>query len=137
MRFLILDTSYPHFLDWLYTGNPGLENKPYEAQAAVRSESLFGVGPFYADNLRKLGHEAWDIEANNEFIQKAWAREHGLQIPKNWRWQPRLRKGFVPWLSREKDLSWLYRILAAQIKSYKPDVLINYAMQLRSTFFAD
>jgi hypothetical protein len=137
MRFLILDTGYSHFLTWLYAQNPGLEKQSYESQAAVRMESLFGQAGFYADNLRKLGHEAWDIEANNEFMQKAWAREHGLQVSKNWRWQARLRKGFVPWLSPVKDQTWLYQILAAQIKYYKPDVLVNYAMQLRSTFFGD
>ena len=99
MRFLILDTGYSDFLTWLYARNPGLENKPYETQAAVRAESLFGQTAFYADNLRKLGHEAWDIDANNEFMQRAWAREHGVQVSKDWRWQLRLRRGFVPWLS--------------------------------------
>ena len=43
-------------------------------------ESLFGVADFYSGNLRKLGHEAWDIRINNEFMQKAWAREHGVHI---------------------------------------------------------
>jgi spore maturation protein CgeB len=137
MRFLILDTGYPQFLTSLYARNPGLEKESYETQAAVRMESLFGQAAFYADNLRKLGHDAWDIEANNEFMQKAWAREHGLQFGKDWRWQARLRKGFVPWLSPVKDQTWLYDILAAQIKYYRPDVLVNYAMQLRSTFFSD
>jgi len=137
MRFLIVDTDYAHFLTWLYAQNPGLEKKSYETQAAVRTESLFGHAAFYADSLRKLGHEAWDIEPNNEFMQKAWAREHGVPLGKNWRWEGRLRKGFVPWLSPVKDQTWLYDILAAQIRYYKPDVLVNYAMQLRSTFFAD
>src|SRR5262249_16887948 len=56
---------------------------------------------------------------------------------KEWRWKARLRKGFVPWLSPVKDQSWLYQILDAQIRYYKPDVLVNYAMQLRSSFFSD
>lgn len=137
MRFLILDTSYSHFLTWLYAQNPGLENKSYETQAAVRMQSLFGQAPFYADNLRKLGHEAWDIDANNEFMQRAWAREHGVQVSKDWRWQFRLRRGFVPWLSPVNDQNWIYEILAAQIKYYKPDVVVNYAMLLRSSFFKD
>ena len=58
----------------------------------VRMESLFGVADFYSGNLRKLGHEAWDIHANNEFAQKAWAREHGVQLPSDWSWQFRLRR---------------------------------------------
>lgn len=29
MRFLILNTDYPDFLQWLYTQHPGLEEQPY------------------------------------------------------------------------------------------------------------
>ncbi|HLH29979.1 MAG TPA: glycosyltransferase [Terriglobia bacterium] len=137
MRFLILDTGYPKFLSWLYDRNPGLEKKSYETQAAARMETLFGQAAFYADSLRKLGHQAWDIEANNEFMQKAWAREHGLPVSRGRRWEARLRKGFVPWLSAVNDQTWLYEILAAQIKYYKPHVLVNYAMLLRSAFFRE
>ena len=65
LRFLILNTDYPEFLHWLYKKHNGLENQPYEEQMRVRNESLFGVADFYSSNLRKFGHEAWDIHANN------------------------------------------------------------------------
>ena len=80
MKFLILNTDYHDFLSWLYGQQPGLEKQPYEEQMRVRAKSLFGVADFYSRNLHKLGHEAWDIHANNEFMQKAWAREHGLRV---------------------------------------------------------
>ncbi len=129
MKFLILSTDYPEFLHWLYTQHPGLENQPYEEQMRVRVESLFGVADFYSSNLRKLGHEAWDIHANNEFMQKAWAREHGMSVPpEDYSWRFRFRRGIVPWVSRVKNRRWFYGILAAQIKHYKPDVLLNQAM---------
>jgi len=63
LKFLIFNTEYPDFLRWLYAQHPGLEKQPYEEQMWVRNESLFGVADFYSSNLRKLGHEAWDIHA--------------------------------------------------------------------------
>ncbi len=71
MRFLILNADYPEFLRWLYSKYPGLGKHPYEEQIGVRNESLFGVADFYSSNLRKLGHEAYDIHLNNGFMQAA------------------------------------------------------------------
>src|SRR4029434_4451038 len=99
----------------------------------VRAESLFACGVSYSSNLRELGHEAHQIFFNNEDLQTAWAQEHGLKI--NTRWQFRLRRGLVPWLSRLKDQHWLYDILTAQIQYYKPDVLLNNAMRLSPAYF--
>ena len=63
MKFLIINTDYPEFLTWLYTRNTGLENKSYDEQMRVRMDSLFGIADFYSSNLKKLGHEVWDIHA--------------------------------------------------------------------------
>jgi len=134
MRFLIINTDYDEFLRWLYTTHRGLENLPYDEQMKVRSESLFGVADFYSSNLRKLGHEAWDIHANNEFIQKAWAREHGISVPEL-KWQFIWKKNIIPWFIRVKSGKWFYRVLSAQIKYYKPDILLNQAMPGISTRF--
>src|SRR5438876_5059876 len=80
MNFLVVNTDYPHFLHWLYAQSPGLEGKSYVEQMQVRNESLFGVADFYSSNLRKLGYEVYDIHANNEFMQKAWAQEHDIGV---------------------------------------------------------
>jgi spore maturation protein CgeB len=133
VRFLIVDTDYPWFLDWLYAQHPGLEKESYDKQIQVRGESLFACGLSYSSNLRKLGHQAHQIFFNNEHLQTAWAREHGLKI--NTRWQFRMRRGLVPWLSRLNDPDWLYDILTAQIKHYKPDVLLNNYMRLSTAYF--
>jgi spore maturation protein CgeB len=133
MRFLIIDTDYPAFLQWLYAQDPSLKHKTYEQQMQVRAESLFACGVSYSSNLRKLGYEAHHIFFNNEHMQTAWAREHGRQI--NTRWQFRFRRGFVPWLSRAKDPHWLYDILTAQIQYYKPDVLLNNYLPLSTAYF--
>ncbi len=148
MKFLIINADYPAFLRWLYAQHPGLEQKPFEEQMQVRVDTLFGVADFYSSNLRKLGHEAYDIHANNEFMQKAWAGERGLEIEKpsgtERRYRNVLRQGvgiaaktplryLSPLLhpglrSLSSQQSWFYHILAAQIKHYKPNVLLNQAL---------
>jgi spore maturation protein CgeB len=135
MKLLILNTDFSEFLRYLYAQHPGLERQPYEHQMWVRSESMYSIGDFYASNLRKLGHEAWEIDANNEFMQKAWADEHGLRIDCGQKWQFRLRRGLVPWVSRVTNRQWVYEIMTAQIKHYKPDVLLNAAINGISTDF--
>ena len=80
MKFLIINTDYPDFLHWLYAQHPGLEDRSYKEQLDARSESLFGVADFYSTNLIQLGHEAKELHANNEWIQRAWAREHRIMV---------------------------------------------------------
>jgi hypothetical protein len=135
MRFLIVESDYYPFLNWLYSQHVGLESEGYEKQTQLRVDSFFGDGAYYSRNLRKLDHEANVVFVNNEYIQTAWAREHGLKI--NTRWQFRLRRRFVPWLSRMKDKRWLYDILTAQIKHFKPDVLLNDDMSLAPAYFRE
>jgi spore maturation protein CgeB len=126
VTFLILNVDYPEFLQWHYGRHPGLGEKSYDEQLTLRDHSLFGDPYACASNLRKLGHEAFDIHANNEFMQKTWAREHGLTVADS-QWKFRLRRGMVPWVSRIPR-AWFYAVLAAQIKYYKPDVLLNQAV---------
>ncbi len=135
MRFLILNTDYPEFQRHLYARNRGLANQSYERQAQVRAESLFGSADFYSSNLRKLGHEAWDLRTNNEFMQSAWAREHGVLAAPSHLWRFRLRRGIVPWVERVRNRQWFSEILALQIKYYRPDVLLNLAMDSVSCRF--
>jgi spore maturation protein CgeB len=135
MRFLLLDSDYSAFLDWLYAENPALHENPFDEQLRVTTEACFGQVGFWTSNLRALGHEAYEIHVNNEFMQKQWAREHGLNVSPDWRWEFRLRRGIVPWVSRIRLRRWFDEILAAQIRHYKPDVLLNLAMPGISSYF--
>lgn len=134
MRFLILNVDYPEFLRSLYATHPGLENQSYDEQMKARVNSLFGWADFYSSNLRKLGHEAWDIYPHNEFMQKAWAKEHGVKIHEL-EWAFILKKDIIPWFIRVKSQKWFYKTLSAQIKHYKPDVLLNQNVYFISPFF--
>ena len=155
MNFLILNMDYADFLYWLYARHPGLEKQPYKEQMLVRNESLFGVVDFYSTNLCKLGHEAHDIHANNEFMQKTWAQEHGLRVEELTP-IPQQRQGVLRQARRvaartplrylkplfrplmhalDRPQTWFYDILSAQIMHYKPDVLLNQAMDGISSRF--
>ncbi len=158
LRFLILNADYPEFLFRLYTQHPGLERQPFAEQMRVRMETQFGMADFYSYNLRQQGHQAWDIQVNNEFMQKAWAHEHGLRVEEATSLPPRLQSRFqmLRWLAARTPLhrlkplfplfrhalrllrrppSWYYEILAAQIKHYQPDVLLNQEMDSISPRF--
>ena len=157
MKFLILNTDYAEFVSWLYTGHLGLERRPYEEQMRVRNESLFGWGDFYPRNLRTLGHEARNIYVNNEFMQKAWAQEHRVTVEEARPLDPRvrgtvqrarragyktplrlLRPLFLPllkWLGSPQ--AWVWDILAAQIRHYKPDILLNLHLHLSTDFLRE
>jgi hypothetical protein len=154
-RFLILNTDYPEFLEWLYTQHPGMERHPYEEQMRMRNESFFGVADFYSQNLRRLGHEAWDIHANNEWMQRAWAKEQGIEAderPSLHRRQYRLLRKLIALAGRtplrhigpllrpalsslNADQKWFYSILVSQIRHYKPEIVINLNMAAIKTGF--
>lgn len=159
LKFLVINTDYPEFLHSFYRDHPGLEVQSYETQLRARYESLFGVADFYSSNLRRLGHEAYDIYTNNECLQYAWMREEGIaSIPSKSQlslFQRMLAAGkrvasrrplaclepvLRPLLNagEQKASSWYYAILAHQIKHYKPDVILNQDMGgISATFFAE
>jgi len=151
MKFLILNTDYPEFLSWLYSKQPGLGQATYAEQLRARMKSLFGVADFYSGNLRRLGHEAWDIHANNEVMQRAWARENGIQVKETenaprrnfqrltleqapLRCMTRVVQPLLHFVRGQGLPVWFYDILAAQIEQLRPDVLLNQDMSLSSKF---
>jgi hypothetical protein len=127
VRFLILNTDYPEFLQWLYTRHQDLGQRTYAEQCAVRNATFFGLSDACSSNLRSLGHDAWDVYVNNERAQKAWAREHDMPVDAT-RWAGRLRRGVVPWVSRLPVMDWFADVLCRQAADFKPDVIVNLAM---------
>jgi hypothetical protein len=112
-------------------------------------------GDPYGRYLRELGHEAYTIHANDFFLQRMWAREHGYDIedpgPVSGIWKeihrtreaaarteimyldPILRP-FLRWLDKH-SAAWFLGILEAQIRNYAPDILLNQAVHtIRPTF---
>ena len=150
LRVLIINTDYPDFVQWLYNHIPGLENRSFNEQMRARIRSLFGFADFYSSNLKRLGHEAWNIYANNSYMQSAWEREHlsgssnvlssryllpfaGLRsfshIERRTTFRPVRRCLRLLRLGLEKrEHKWLFRVLAGQVSYYQPDVILNQAM---------
>jgi spore maturation protein CgeB len=159
LRILVLNTDYGEFLNWFYGQRTELQSASYAEQLQERMMSRFGVADFYSNNLRRLGHEVWDVHANNAFMQQAWARENGLcvdgpdarQSPLQALLQRCNRSGVARTPlrhlkrycsallgSNNSEPEWSYRILAAQIKKYRPDVLLNQAMDgISNRFLSD
>lgn len=142
MRILILNTDYARFLDRLYRDSPGLENQPYDAQLSARNATLFGLFDVYSRCFQAAGHQAWEIHANNETMQKQWARERGANFGPSRHGRsifrdvltrvPRLGRRFRRVPTRE---SWFLGVLAAQIATYRPDVILNQDVYLISGRF--
>ncbi|HYR84151.1 MAG TPA: glycosyltransferase [Terriglobia bacterium] len=135
MRVLIVNTDYPTFQTWFYEQNPGLAQAAFDEQMRARNESLFGVADFYSRNLRKLGHEAWDVYANNDIMQSAWAKEHGMDFKAGGLLRTAKRLATVAPLRYLKPMLRLllpvrasFQVLAAQVRHYRPDILLNQAM---------
>ena len=121
MKILIVDTYYPVFLALVYTQNPELNEWPYQEQWRFLMAECFGTANYYSTNLQQLGHEATEVVANSEPLQRRWGQEHGIRLDGRSGWAVRFRKGWIPWPQRIP--SWFYPVLIAQVKDYRPDVL--------------
>lgn len=131
MRVLILDTYYRRFLAAHYAGDPSLADAPYDDQLAVLMERSFGTSDAYSQAFRALGHEAAEVGVNCVQLQSQWAAEHGLRRPAR-----ALRAVFERGGQLAERLEWLvaplYRILDAQIRAFKPDVLYLQDMRFHT-----
>jgi hypothetical protein len=75
----------------------------------------FGWADYWTHALKKLGYEVWEPVGNAEPMQKAWAREKGVNYYKE---------------------SWLLDIVNAQIKYFQPDILfVNDYSTYTASFF--
>jgi len=135
MKFLFIDTYYPEFLNDFYSKNKEIINKGYNEQKKSLLAEIFGVADFYPSNLIKLGYQAEVVIANNEFLQKQWAKERGIRFTN---FSPSFIVSKLPTLNsfiRKRDgiyypvknlifgKNWLCQILIAQIKNFQPDIL--------------
>jgi spore maturation protein CgeB len=97
-RFVKIASYYRDFLQQQYDRNPELSAASYDTQHQYLMGQAFGWSDFYAQSLRKLGVEAFEIVSNAHHMQKAWADEHGVQ-------------------------GSLSEIVTAQLRHLKPDVV--------------
>jgi spore maturation protein CgeB len=118
VRILIVDTYYQAFADAHYAARPGLAAQSYAAQHASLMAERFGTSDAYSLQLRALGHEAKEVVANVEPLQRAWAREHAqARLPSRLAKLAPRRYG-----ARARRFA-LRAVLAAQVAEYDPDVV--------------
>jgi spore maturation protein CgeB len=153
MRILILNADYGSFLRQHYAANLALCAASYHDQMQSRNDSLFALADFYSRHFHAYGHEAREIHVNNGHMQAAWMREHGLtfvapdeqtQGPKSLRnrignvlgpLKPAVRAIFPP-PPPEFPGQPIADVLRAQIRDFKPDVILNQEMDyIRPSFF--
>jgi spore maturation protein CgeB len=97
-RFIKVTNYYKSFLKYYYLKYPQISVKSYSEQYNHLMNEAFGWSNFYQIHLNKLGNEAYEIIANAEHLQSAWANEHGLTSTGD-------------------------ELLLKQFKFYKPDVI--------------
>lgn len=126
MRIFIYHVYYPEFLEDFYLKNPEIKTLRYgTCQKALIAEQ-FGTGDFYSKNLKALGHETQDFIINDELLQKKWARENGVKYSDGYLQNiPRLKNIFRP--------DWMQKILLAQIRQFKPDIVYSHNLSALSS----
>ncbi len=103
MRLLKLGIYYSTYLRNFYAVRPLLGAQSYAVQHENLIDDCFGSSDFWTRALGKLGYQTKEIIANAEFLQKSWAGENDFDFDDN---------------------RWLFEIAAAQIKKFRPDVLL-------------
>ncbi|MET0626140.1 MAG: hypothetical protein ABW250_24610, partial [Pyrinomonadaceae bacterium] len=103
MRLLKLGVYYSNYLEQFYARRPGLAAEPYAAQHAALIEDCFGSSDFWTKALSELGYETCDLVINAGPLQRAWAAERGMAFD---------------------ETGWLFDIAEAQVRDFRPDVLI-------------
>ncbi len=103
MRLLKIGVYYPAYLEQFYARRPGLAAEPYAAQHAALIDDCFGSSDFWTHALSQLGYETCDLIINAEPMQRAWAAERGPAFD---------------------EANWLFQITEAQVRDFRPDVLI-------------
>ena len=136
MRYLIINTDYPAFLSWFYGQHKDLDDCSYLTQLDLHAKTLFGVSGTYSKYLKKLNHHTTEIHANNPMFQSTWCKENDVNIKIQDRWEITYKKSVIPWITESNN--WLQTVLAKQIESIKPDVIVNFDLNLMPAgFFSD
>jgi len=123
MRFLIVDSVYSGFLNWLYSERaPGLAGRPFAEQYDAQVNGFFHTAGAWAPALRALGHEVLDVTANNPSMQMRWMLENDLLDRLKTFSDGLLFGNFV--LQQHQEVDWQTMIVVEQVKRFRPDVLL-------------
>ena len=98
-RFVKVTSYNNKFLEEYYSRNPDIVTKSYQEQMSHIMGEAFQWADFTKTHLEKIGVDAYEIIANAVPMQRAWARENGVEISGK-------------------------KLVAKQIEALKPDVVM-------------
>jgi spore maturation protein CgeB len=101
-RFLKIQTTEQVYLNRFFQLYPESKQLSYDKLFETFVKGCCGWNTNYTQYLGALGNESHEICINFEFLQKLWAREHGVKY---------------------NSQNWLREIVAAQLNEFKPDVV--------------
>ncbi|MFA7245502.1 MAG: glycosyltransferase [Candidatus Magasanikbacteria bacterium] len=135
MKFVILNSDYPVFIESVAKQDTSFLSVTYDEQTKIYFDKFFGTANFYSKNLCLLGHEAQDFVINNQYLQKKWLVDHDLSYNKILELFDKNR--ILRTLKRKFYFSsdWYYKAILAQIKEYRPDVIYIQLMAHISPVF--
>lgn len=109
-RFFKSSTFYSEYLFWFYNKNPLLAAESYEVQYRALMDDCFGWADFWKTNLEATqDYVVEDVVFNCEPLQKAWARERGVEY---------------------RATHWMIDILSAQIAEFQPEIWMCHAFEI-------
>jgi hypothetical protein len=122
MRFLIVDTVYPGYVDWLYGAQPQLGEASYAEQYAATVAGGFHTASAWTEPLERAGHEVLDVWANHLPLQMRWCQENDAMntlvfAADGYRFGETV-------VNNAKRHPWYVDVVAEQVRRYKPDVLL-------------
>lgn len=101
-RFQRITTTDYDYLQPFLARYPQYKKLNYRELYDFYRDGCAGWHSNYSAHLPKFGYESEDICVNFEYLQKLWAKEHGL--------------------SYDND-TWLREIVTAQVKAFRPEVI--------------
>lgn len=135
MKWLVVHTDYPAFLEWHYARSPELIRSSFNDQLLHRYRTMFAEADSFSYGLETHGHEVLEVFVNNEPMQRQWCIENGVQLPPSIRHKLGWRRGVLPWISTRTCDKWQQVALQAQIQRFNPDVIFNLDMFLPVEYF--
>lgn len=123
MRIMLVDTAYAGFVRSAHAARPWLACASYGDQYAAIADGSFHTLSCYTRHLQAAGHEVFDVWANHLPLQSRWCAE--LE-------QTALLKhcaaanSLAPYgeNARANGVAWFVPVVEAQVRWYRPDVLI-------------
>ncbi len=122
-KLVHITTFYSNYLNDFYSRYPQAKDASFEEHYQLLMSDCFAWADFWKKNLEKIGdYEVVEIVANEENLQKKWAKKHNVSFNKE---------------------NWLIDIVDEQIRFYQPDILFvddlvkfspNYIESLKSNY---